>query len=137
MKEIIHALSLTAIATSVLFFAPPVLSASSTVGIGFVPLGHLLSMAEGRPWTPLPPPIAEGTRAGVARDQARIYMAGVVDSGEALRWCIGATGIPPYEVQMLLVSRLSERVDVEPEITDDNAASWMAVVLEKEFPCGE
>lgn len=135
MKKITHVLSVAAVAVSMLTFTPALLFASPATGTGLVPVGHFLSMAEGRPWAPLPPHIAEETRVGVAREQARIYMAGVIDSGEGFRWCIGNTGKPPQEVQKMLVSRLSERMRGEPEAESGNAAGWLIVVLEKEFPC--
>lgn len=135
MKKITHGLSVAAVAVSMLTFTPALLFASPATGTGLVPVGHFLSMAEGKPWAPLPPHIAEETRAGMAREQARIYMAGVIDSGEGGRWCVGDTGMPPHEVEKRLVSRLSDQAAVEPEIKGGNAARRIIILLEEEFPC--
>lgn len=126
---------LSGVAMSLVLASCVTVHASSPEESGRVPLNHLLSMSEGRPWAPLPPGITEGTRQGVAKDQARHYIAGVIDSGSGRRWCLAATGIPPHEVERILFSRLDEQMETDPALAGRNAANWVSGELAEEFPC--
>lgn len=135
MKKLVKIFSMSGVAVSALLVSSVLLCANSEGNAGRVPVDHLLSMSAGKPWAPLPTNIAAATREGIARDQARLYIFGIIDSGEGQRWCTGSAGVPPHEVENILISRLGEQVRAVPDTKSISAGQRVSVILEKGFPC--
>lgn len=82
--------------------------------------------------TPLSPPLPDWSSATItriAREQAGMYIAGVLDGGEQRQWCVAQSGVPPHEVDQALMRALAEAPG------DDNAAAALRNAAETRFPC--
>ncbi|QID17456.1 hypothetical protein G3580_07235 [Nitrogeniibacter mangrovi] len=93
-------------------------------------VARLLEHAQGQPVTPLPPSVSNAMRKSLARDQVRMFIAGVIDSGEGRRWCVGGSGQSRTDVDQWLLDVLAR--DRVPNIP---AATAIAGQLQRRFPC--
>ncbi|MEE1999943.1 Rap1a/Tai family immunity protein [Alkalimonas sp. MEB108] len=100
-----------------------------------VPFDRLLALANGQPLTPLPPSFSERAKAGIAQDQLNMYLAGVIDSKESHDWCVAKSGLPPHEVNQLLLAELQQDYEQQKVASRDNAAVLVAKKLRILFPC--
>lgn len=90
---------------------------------------RLLSYSAGTPTSPPMPGWSGDTTSRIAREQASLYIAGVLDSGEQDQWCVAQSGIPPHEVDQALLRALSGVPGA------DNAAGALRAAAASQFPC--
>lgn len=90
---------------------------------------RLLSYSAGTPTSPPLPGWSEDTTSRIAREQASLYIAGVLDSGEQDQWCVAQSGVPPHEVDQALLRALSGVPGA------DNAAGALRAAAASQFPC--
>lgn len=100
-----------------------------------VPTDRFQAMAQGRPASPLPPSINEQTSKGIARDQLRMYLAGIVDSGEGIYWCVQKTGLPPHELDTLLIRHVENQAKAQQAAKPGSPVQLVTEKLKTDFPC--
>lgn len=93
-------------------------------------VARLLVHAAGQPVTPLPSTMGESMRRSLADDQVRMFLAGVIDSGEGRQWCVADSGRSRIDVGRQLIERLAQ--DHPPRMP---AAAALAVELRRGYPC--
>jgi len=98
---------------------------------------RLLFHAGGNPHTPALPDWPQPVRAAVARDQARMFLAAVIDAGEGREWCAARSGLPSHEVdtQRLLDLRAHPGPAARDSAVRDSAARAVGAALAQRFPC--
>lgn len=90
---------------------------------------RLLRYSAGTPTSPPLPSWSEDTTSRIGREQASLYIAGVLDSGEQTHWCVTQSNVPPHEVEQVLLSALAKAAD------ESNAATALRAAAESRFPC--
>lgn len=90
---------------------------------------RLLELSAGTPISPPQPDWSEQTTRRIGHEQAGLYIAGVLDSGEQDQWCIAQSGIPPHEVDQALLRALAGVPG------HDNAAAALRTTAASQFPC--
>ncbi|MDB5800632.1 MAG: hypothetical protein JWL63_1571 [Rhodocyclales bacterium] len=96
-------------------------------------VARLLSLYDGEPVSPPLPDWPASVPARLAREQAELYIAAVIDEGESHRWCVAARNLPPHERDALLVTRLRTNAYAQ----QPNAARTLAALLSSDFPCSK
>ncbi|MEH6461845.1 Rap1a/Tai family immunity protein [Chitinimonas sp. JJ19] len=99
------------------------------IGTFRVSVARLLDFADGNGMTP-PPDGPSTTTIRLAKDQADIYLSGVLDSGEGVNWCTGRPGVATAEVHAEIVRSL-RRIKQR----DSSAAAAVGNVAKERFPC--
>ncbi len=94
-----------------------------------ITVARLLSLSAGTPTSPPLPSWSEETTTRMGREQASLYIAGVLDSGEQEQWCIAQSGVPPHEVDQALLRTL------EGVSGTGNAAAALRTAAATQFPC--
>ena len=93
---------------------------------------RLLRLADGTPFSPPLPGWSPALSARLASEQADLYISGVVDTGEGVRWCLSHARIPPHEVNQAVIAAL--RPAASPT---GNAAMAVGKALAALYPCGK
>jgi len=109
--------------------AKPV-SRSASVGTFQVSVARLLDFADGNGMSPPLPEWPSTTANRLAKDQADIYLSGVLDVGEGSQWCTGRRGEAVAEVHAEIVHSL-RRIKQR----DTSAALAVSNVARERFPC--
>lgn len=97
---------------------------------GRVPLWYLLQIVDGRTVTPMGG--EESMLKMVARDQAQMYITGVIDTNERGAWCIHLSNLPPHEVIEEILAGLRA---LPSAAKDRNSALAISDFLKVRFPC--
>ena len=63
------------------------------------------------------------------------FIAGVVDAGEDISWCVRRSGIPPYEIDEAIISMLMGVQAHDEALKMRGAAKIIARYLERTYPC--
>lgn len=95
-------------------------------------VAKLLGMVDGTPYTPpLPQSVwTSQLTSVVSKDEALLYLYGVIDSGEGVRWCVSRSPVAPPERYGVVFNALRNVKDKE-----GSAALAIDEILSKEFPC--
>ncbi|MFT3734396.1 MAG: Rap1a/Tai family immunity protein [Rhodocyclaceae bacterium] len=94
---------------------------------------RLLSLYDGEPVSPPLPDWPASVAPRLAREQAGLYIAAVIDEGESRRWCVAQRNLPPHERDAELIKRLRAK----PNSQQPNAARALATILSSDFPCSK
>lgn len=89
---------------------------------------RLLRLVEGTPFSPPLPGWPASLAPRLAKEQAQLYVSGVIDSGEGRLWCVGVSKMPPHEANEAIFKALRGK-------SSSNAALAIAEVLSRTFPC--
>jgi len=121
------------VASILLTLASTALHAAEPSSNARLNVARLLALYDGQPVSPALPdwPASVGPR--LAREQAGLYIAAVIDAGESQRWCVAARNLPPHERDAQLLDRLRAKNFAQ----QGNAAQALAKVLSADFPCGK
>jgi hypothetical protein len=79
---------------------------------------------------PLAPGADSIAAKAAAKQAAQGYIAGTVDAGEGVRWCVNQSFIPPKELDEQLIQSLVKNAKQQ-----SNAAMLLGIELSKRFPC--
>lgn len=95
-------------------------------------VAKLLGMVDGTPYTPpLPPSVwTPQLTSVVSKDEALLYLHGVIDGGEGVRWCVSRSPVAPPERYDVVFNALRNVKNKE-----GNAALAIGEILSKGFPC--
>ncbi len=91
---------------------------------------RLLRLADGIPFSPPLPGWSPTVAPRLAREQAHLYLSGVIDISEGKRWCLSHVTVPPHEVDEAIFKAMRESAKAH-----ENAATAVARVLETRYPC--
>lgn len=94
-------------------------------------IDYLTKLYQGRTYlSPLPRGVDTAPFKSAAREAALAYIAGVVDSGEGVHWCVNSSNTPPREIDQQLIDAL-----LLNRQNQSSAAKALAESLTRKFAC--